>query len=69
MRNSNLMQGTNTLCMLKLNNSLAMELKSTLIATKKVTQIIYAKYNKVDFQLIVRDNCKHLSDKYQRKLL
>jgi hypothetical protein len=46
---------------LKLNNSLAMELKSTQDATKCATQILDAKYNKSDIQSIVRDNCKHLS--------
>jgi hypothetical protein len=39
MRNINLMQGNSTLCMLKLNNSLATELKSTLDVTKQVTPI------------------------------
>jgi hypothetical protein len=34
MRNIDLMQGASTLCMLKLNNSLAMEPKSTLDATR-----------------------------------
>jgi hypothetical protein len=36
MGNINLLQGTSTLCTLKLNKSLAMEPKSTLDATKQV---------------------------------
>jgi hypothetical protein len=62
-KNINLLQATSTLHMLKLNNSLAMEPNSTLDATKRLTQILDDKYNKADFQSIVRDNCKHLSDK------
>jgi hypothetical protein len=46
-----------------------MEPKSTLDATKRVTQILDAKYNKADPQSIVRDNCKHLSTNEQKKLL
>jgi hypothetical protein len=46
MRNINLLQGTSTLCALKLNNSLEMEPQSTLDATKWPTQILDAKYNK-----------------------
>ncbi len=55
--------------MLKLNNSLAMEMKSTLDATTRVTQILDAKYNKADLQSIVNDDCKHLSTKHQKMLL
>ncbi len=69
MRNINLLQGTSTLHALKLNNSLAMELKSTLVATKHVTEILDAKYYKADLQSIVRNNCKHLSAKHQKKVL
>ncbi len=69
MRNINLLQGASTLQALKLNNSLAMEPKSTLNTTKGVSQILDAKYNKADCQSIVRDNCKHLSAKHQKKLL
>jgi hypothetical protein len=42
-RNINLLQGASTLRMLKLNNSLAMELKSTQNATKHVTCILDVK--------------------------
>ncbi len=46
-----------------------MELKSTFEATKWVTQTLDAKYNKADLQSIVRENCKLLSAKHQKKLL
>jgi hypothetical protein len=69
MRNINLLQGASTLRALKLNNCIAMELKSTLDTTKCVTHILDAKYNKADIQSIVRDNSKHLSAEHQKKLL
>ncbi len=50
------------------NNSLAMEPKRELDAAKQVTQILYAKYDKADLWSIIRDNCKHLSAKHQKKL-
>jgi hypothetical protein len=46
-----------------------MEPKSTQDATKHATWILDAKYNKADFQSIVKDNCKHLSADNQKKLL
>ncbi len=63
------MQGSSILRALKLNHSLAMEPQSTQDATKRVTQILDAKYQKADLQLVVRDNCKHLSADQQKKLL
>jgi hypothetical protein len=75
MQNINYLQGSSTLCELKLNHSLAMEPQSTQDATKCVTRILDAKYKKADLQAIVRDqailrdNCKHLSANQQRKLL
>ncbi len=69
MQNINYLQGSSTLSALKLNHSLAMELHSTQYATKRVTRILDAKYKKADLQLIVRDNCKHLSANQQKKLL
>jgi hypothetical protein len=69
MRNINHLQGTSMLRSLKLNNSLAMEPHSTQDATKHATQIIDAKYKKVDLQSIVGDNYKHLSAYQQKKLL
>ncbi len=61
MQNINYLQGSSTLCALRLNHSLAMELQSTQDATKHVTWILDAKYQKTDLQSIVKDNCKHLS--------
>jgi hypothetical protein len=69
MQNINYLQGYSTLCALKLNHSLAMEPQSTQDATKPVTQILDAKYQKADLQSIVRNNCKHLSTNQQKKLL
>jgi hypothetical protein len=69
MQNINYLQGSSTLCALKLNHSLAMEPQSTQDATKRVTWILDAKYKKSDLQAIVRDNCKHLSADQQKKLL
>ncbi len=69
MQNINYLQGSSTLRALKLNHSLAMEPQSTQNATKHVTPILDAKYQKADLQSIVRDNCKHLSANQQKKLL
>ncbi len=69
MQNINYLQGSSTLRALRLNHSLAMEPHSTQDATKHVTQILDAKYQKADLQSIVRDNCKHLSANQQKKLL
>jgi hypothetical protein len=60
-QNINYLQGSSTLCVLKLNHNLAMGLQSTQDATKRVMQILDAKYQKADIQSIVRDDCKHLS--------
>jgi hypothetical protein len=68
-QNINYLQGSSTLHALKLNHSLAMEQQSTKDATKRVTRILDAKYQKSDLQSIVRDNCKHLSTDQQKKLL
>jgi hypothetical protein len=46
---------------LELNNSLAMEPKSTHDTNKHATQILDPKYFISDLQSIVKDNCKHLS--------
>jgi hypothetical protein len=69
MQNINYLHGSSTLRALKLNHSQAMEPQSTQDATKHVTQILEAKYQKADLQSIVRDNCKHLSTNQQKKLL
>jgi hypothetical protein len=67
--NINYLQGSSTLCVLRLNHSLAMEPQSTQDATKCVMRILDAKYQKADLQSIVKDNCKHLSANHQKKLL
>ncbi len=61
MRNINLLQGSSTLRALRLNHSLAMEPQSTQDATKRVTWILDAKYQKADLQSTVKDKCKRLS--------
>ncbi len=69
MRNINYLQGSSTIHALRLNHSLAMELQSTQDATKRVTQILDAEYQKADLQSIAKDKCKHLSTNQQKKLL
>jgi hypothetical protein len=69
MQNINYMQVSSTLRALKLNHSLAMEPQSTQEATKRVTRILDAKYQKADLQAIVKDKCNHLSADQQKKLL
>ncbi len=69
MRNINYLQGSSTIRALRLNHSLAMEPQSTQDATKRVTRILVAKYQKADLQSIVKDECKHLSADQQKKLL
>ncbi len=69
MRNINYLQGSSTICALRLNHSIAMEPQSTQDATKHVTRILDANYQKADLQSIVRDKCKHLSANQQKKLL
>jgi hypothetical protein len=46
-----------------------MEPQSTQEATKCVTWILDAKYQKADLQAIVKDKCTHLSANHQNKLL
>jgi hypothetical protein len=69
MQNIKYLQCSYTLCALKLNHSLAIKPQSTLDATKRVPQILDAKYKKADLQTIVRDYCKHLDANQQKKLL
>jgi hypothetical protein len=69
MRKINHLQGSRMLRVLKLNNSLAMEPKSTPDTTKCATWIINEKYNRADLQLIAKDNRKQLSADQQKKLL
>jgi hypothetical protein len=69
MQNIKYLQGSSTLRAQRLNHSLAMEPQSTQDATKRVTRILDAKYQKADLQSIVRDSCKHLSANQKKKLL
>ncbi len=46
-----------------------MEPQSTQDATKHVTRILDAKYQKADLQSIVKDKCKHVSADRQKKSL
>jgi hypothetical protein len=69
MRNINYLQGSSTIRALRLNHSLAMEPQSTQDATKRVTWILDAKYQKAELLSIVIDKCKHLSAAQQKKLL
>jgi hypothetical protein len=69
MQNINYLQDSSTLHVLKLNHSLAMEPQSTQEATKRVTRILDAKYQKADLQANVKDKCTHLSTDHQKKLL
>ncbi len=69
MQKINYLQGSSTLCVLKLNHSLAMELHSTQDTTKHVRKILDAKYTKADLQSNVIENCNHLSANQQKKLL
>jgi hypothetical protein len=66
MQNINYLQGSSTLRALKLNHSLAMEPQSTQEATKRVTLILDAKYQKADLQAIIKDKCTHLSADHQK---
>ncbi len=61
MRDINYLQGSSTICALRLNHSLAMGPQSTQDATKRVTWILDANYKRADLQLIVKDKCKHLT--------
>jgi hypothetical protein len=51
------------------NSSHAQEPVSTRSATKRVVEILDAKYEKVDIPAIVRENCSHLSATDREKLL
>ena len=51
------------------NNSMLQEPLSTLDATNRVVRILDAKYEKADLQSIIKENCKHLSQHDQNKLL
>jgi hypothetical protein len=54
---------------LKQNTCLAQEPVSMRSATKRVVEILDAKYDKVDLPSIVKDNCAHLSPLHCNSLL
>ena len=53
---------------LRHNASQAQELVSTRSATKRVVEILDAKYDKPDLPAIVKDNCSHLDTSQREKL-
>ncbi len=53
----------------KLNSSYAQEPESTRNATKRVVEILDAKYDKTDLPSIVKNNCAHLSTPHRNSLL
>jgi hypothetical protein len=54
---------------LKLNSSFAQELTSTRNATKRVVEILDAKYDKADLPSIVENYCTHLGPSHRNLLL
>jgi hypothetical protein len=54
---------------LKLNSIFAQEPESTCNATKRVVEILDAKYDKADLPSIVKNNCAHLSTPHCNLLL
>jgi hypothetical protein len=54
---------------LRHNTCLAQELISTCSATKRVVEILDAKYEKADLPAIVKENCSHLQASDREKLL
>ena len=54
---------------LKLNSSFAQEPESTRNATKRVVEILVAKYDKADLPSIVENNCMHPSTPHRNSLL
>jgi hypothetical protein len=63
---STICKNASTLHMQQLNDSLAKELKSTQVASKRVSWKLYTKTKNVDLQSIVKDKCKYLSANPQR---
>jgi hypothetical protein len=54
---------------LRHNTCLAQVPVSTRNGTKRVIEILDAKYDKADLPAIIRDNCSHLTPSHQEKLL
>jgi hypothetical protein len=70
MRNiNNLQLKTSISRALKLNTSFSQKPASTRGATKRVVEILDAKYAKADLPVIVRDNCKHPNPSERESLL
>ncbi len=70
MRNiNNLQLKPSILRALKLNTCFSQEPASTRGATKRLVEILDAKYVKADLPVIVRDNCKHLNPSERESLL
>ncbi len=55
--------------MLKLNSSFAQELAGTRNTTKRIMEILDAKYDEADLPSIVKNNCAHLSTSHCNLLL
>jgi hypothetical protein len=70
MRNINNLQLKSSISRaLKLNSSFAQEPASTRNATKRVVEILDAKYDKADLPSIGKNNCTHLSTSHHNSLL
>ena len=69
MRNINSLNRTRTKAAWAHNNTRAQEPQSTEEATQRMVRILDAKYEKADLQAVVRDNCSHLNQIQQGKLL
>ena len=54
---------------LRHNTCLAQVPVSTQNGTKRVIEILDAKYDKADLPAIIRDNCSHLTPSHREKLL
>jgi hypothetical protein len=66
---NNLQLKSNILRTFKLNANYAQEPESTRNTTKRVVEILDAKYDKADLPSIVKNNCTHLSTPHQNLLL
>jgi hypothetical protein len=70
MRNiNNLQLKSSILRAFRLNTNYAQEPESTRNATKRIVEILDAKYDKEDLPSIVKNNCAHLSAPHQSSLL
>ncbi len=70
MRNINNLQLKSSISrMFKLKANYAQEPESTRNATKRIVEILVAKYDKADLPSIVKNNCMHLSMPHQNLLL